>query len=110
MNYLCNEIFLLNVLIETFSFTRCPSLLILLTKFVFADLQYDCFVLIPVYLLFFFVFVSFSRLGAKNFKSEYKVHSVRPSVVFVFEKNVGVTSRRLETGSTSIGSTLQEEV
>ena len=30
--------------------------------------------------------MSFSRLGAKNFKSEYKVHSVRPSVVFVFEK------------------------
>ena len=28
----------------------------------------------------------FSRLGDKNFKSNYKVHSVRPSVVFVFEK------------------------
>jgi len=46
----------------------------------------DCFVLIPVCLLFFFAFVSFSRFGDKNFKFESKVHSVRPSVVFVFQK------------------------
>ena len=61
-------------------------------------------------LLFFVVFVSFSRLGDKYFKFECTVHSVRPSVVFLYSKNVRVTSRRLETGSTSSGSTLQEEV
>ena len=30
--------------------------------------------------------------------------------LFLYSKNVRVTSRRLETGSTSSGSTLQEEV
>jgi len=37
-------------------------------------------------IVFFRIYEFFSRLGDKNFKSEYKVHSVRPSVVFVFEK------------------------
>ena len=44
--------------------------------------------MIPLCLLlvFFRIYEFFSRLVDKNFKSEYKVHSVRPSVVFVFEK------------------------
>ena len=50
-----------------------------------------------------------SRLGDSNFSLNIKF------IVFVLQlccirKNVRVTSRRLETGSTSSGSTLQEEV
>jgi len=55
------------------------------SKFVLADLQYQLFCFDSCVVIF-FVFMSFSRLGDKNFKSEYKVHSVRPSVVFVLEK------------------------
>ena len=36
--------------------------------------------------IIFRIFELFSRLGGNNFKSEYQVHSVRPSIVFVFEK------------------------
>ena len=46
-----------------------------------------CFVLISICAYYFvFLFSANSVLSDKNFKSEYKVHSVRPSVVFVFEK------------------------
>jgi len=43
LNYLRNPKNLLNFLLETFSFKNCPSLLILESKFVFADLQYRLF-------------------------------------------------------------------
>ena len=69
----------------------------------------DCFVLIPVCLLFFFAFVSFldlvTRISSLNLKFIVFVLQL-----FLYSKNVTVTSRRLETGSTSSGSTLQEEV
>ena len=61
----------------TFSFKHCPSLLILESKFVFADLQYQLFCFDSCV---FFVFMSFSMLGDKNFKSKYEVRSVRPCI------------------------------
>ena len=92
-----------------FSFKHCPSLLILESKFVFADLQYRLFCF-DFCVFIYFVFMSFflylvTRISSLNIKF----------IVFVlqlllYSKNVRVTSRRLETGSTSSGSTLQEEV
>jgi len=70
-----------------------------------------CFVWIPVCLLLvcFRIYEFFldllTRISSLNIK-----FTVFVLQLFLYSKNVRVTSRRLETGSTSSGSTLQEEV